>query len=232
MEGKNHPGKVNFIKNNLTLLIRNISIDYRINLWMLLIRPLFLPLAMMNNYLSKTSKKAMQTKLQKSIKWFLGLSKNTPNKTIDCPVKVDFDEWARIEQQRADLKWQSRKKNEKCKELLKYEIECKAGLLPKEAAQFINLQNVPCKQCQSIFSASHYEKHGIKVPKLEELIETSKTIIRQMSRNCTKPKRQERLDATAQVFLGYIGIMKNKVQEIKPKLVDYLYIRTERGQTR
>ena len=73
--GKFHPGKISFIKNNLTSLIRNISMDYRINLWKPLIGPLFLSLAMIYHTLSNTSKKAMQTKLRKSIKWFLGYRK-------------------------------------------------------------------------------------------------------------------------------------------------------------
>jgi len=65
--GKKHEGKIDFLKRNLSPLIRNISVDYRVNLWQILVRPLFIPLALLSNFLCKTSSDLIEGRLRKSL---------------------------------------------------------------------------------------------------------------------------------------------------------------------
>ena len=162
--GKRHDGKVDFLRRNLSPLIKNISIDYRINLWQILIRPLFIPLALLSSFLCESSLGLIEARLRKSIKWFLGLSRNTPNQVISTLVKVDFKEWARLEVERARMKWKARRNREEVGNLPKYEVHCGGKWMPKELARFINLQNVFCRSCRVKLSSEHYMNHGINVP--------------------------------------------------------------------
>ena len=88
-DGKKCKGNIEFIKCNLGPLIRNISLDYRANLWQTLIRPLFTPLALLGNFICESSKRDFERKLKKSLKWFLGLCKTVPDDIL-------FSQWASI----------------------------------------------------------------------------------------------------------------------------------------
>jgi len=80
--GKKQRGKIKFLKYNLSPLLKDISVDYRVNLWQILVRPLFLPLALLKNFLCKSTAEEIKRKLQKSLKWFLGLARNTPDEVV------------------------------------------------------------------------------------------------------------------------------------------------------
>ena len=118
--GKKQRGKIEFLKYNLSPLLKDISVDYRVNLWQILVRPLFLPLALLKNFLCKSTAEEIKRKLQKSLKWFLGLARNTPDEVVFSLVKLDFDKWAIIEAKRAELKWEARVNRREVKNLPRY----------------------------------------------------------------------------------------------------------------
>ncbi len=64
-KGSKHPGKIEFIKNNIGPLIKKISLDYRVNLWQILIQPLFIPIALFSTFLADTYKELMERKLKR-----------------------------------------------------------------------------------------------------------------------------------------------------------------------
>ena len=146
-----------------------------------------------------TSFKLIETRLKKSIKWFLGLSRNTPDELVSTLVKVDFRQWAHIEAERARIKWENRKEVDV---LPKYVIEWNVKWLPKELAKFINLQNVFCRTCSSRLSSAHYLKHGVWVPDLKNLL---KEIEIGLSSRCLfenmELTREASLDAAAQLVM-------------------------------
>jgi hypothetical protein len=206
--GKKHQGKIQFIKYNLSPLIRNISLDYRINLWQILIRPLFLPLAMLSNYLCESAKVLMERKLKKSIKWFLGLTSKTPDDVVFTLVKVNFKEWARVEGERARLKWEARISYEDVSSLPEYKVTCGVKWMPREVAHFINLQNSYCKQCGYIMNARHYQKHGVEVCTVPQLLEELERRIKsEEDRVGKKLLREEVLDISAEYVRSYIEKM-------------------------
>jgi len=161
-----HPGKIQFIKNNLSPLIRNISFDYRINLWMILIRPLFTPIALFSQFLCNSSRTTLERKLKKSLKWFLGIGKTTPDDLLFSLVDIDFQEWARIENVRAEMKWESRLSKREVSNLPKYQLKVNFKWLSKEFATYINAQNSLCRKCdvKRILRSSHLLEHGVPVP--------------------------------------------------------------------
>jgi len=140
-DNKKHRGKIVFIKNNLNPLIRNISLDYRVNLWQTLIRPLFVPIALLGNFLCESSRLGLERKLKKSLKWFMGLTKTVPDVVLYSLINVDFKQWAIAEEEKARKKWESRLFKKDKEAVNNYEIKCAVKFLPKEVANFINLQS-------------------------------------------------------------------------------------------
>ncbi len=62
-DGQGKRGKVNYLVNSLGPCFKNISFDYRVNLWITFIRPLFLPLATLGTIMNG-SDKTVCTKLR------------------------------------------------------------------------------------------------------------------------------------------------------------------------
>ena len=189
-DGKKHKGKLEFIKNNLTPLIRNISLDYRANLWQVLVRPLFIPIALLSNYVCNSVKNMFMIKLKKSLKWFLGLAKTVPDHVVFSLVDVNFDEWARVEEARAKSRWVARVERREVGSLEKYSLKFAVRLMPKEVALFINLQCVLCKVCGYRLSSSHYRLHGIQVPDTSELCNELRRLIANIERSGLKCDRR------------------------------------------
>ena len=216
--GKKHKGKIEFIKNNLGPLIRNISLDYRANLWQILIRPLFLPLAMLCNTLCNSLVDEIERKLKKSLKWFLGLMKNTPDYVLFSLVKVDLRKWAESEIETARAKWDSRQKGKETPEITKYKIECGFKWLPKEVAHFINLQNLICRECKQILSSRHYKSHDIDVPTVQDLISELTELIASGDQEGKIIKREEALRKGAILVQAHITKMKNFINREQSRI--------------
>ena len=168
--GKKHQGKIDFIKYNLNPLIRHISLEYKVNLWQTLIRPLFIPLAMLGNFMCESMRLDIERKLKKCLKMFIGLKKTVPDDVLFYMVKVNFNEWAKNEKEKAELKWKARMERKEVGELPKYVIKCLVKFLPKEIAELVNLQRAYCGECQTIMNSAHYALHGVQVPNVFDLL--------------------------------------------------------------
>ena len=120
-------------------------------------------------------------------------------------VDVDFEEWARIEAERAQIKWEARVCREAVGKLPRFQVQCDFKWLPKELIKFINLQNVFCRVCRAKLSPEHYAKHGVSVPDVETLLE-------ELANECAtrtagkgdELTREEFLDASARYINVYI----------------------------
>jgi len=60
--------------------------------------------------LYKSSLEIVETRLRKSIKEFLSLSRNIPDQVISIVVKVNLKKWARLEVERAKMKEETEKR--------------------------------------------------------------------------------------------------------------------------
>ncbi len=208
-KGTKHPGKIEFIRNNLSPLTRHISLDYRVNLWQVLIRPLFTPLALFSAYLSESRKLMLERKLKKSLKWFLGLTKNTPDEVLFYIVNIDFDKWGKYIRDKARAKWKGRINNEESDFHDKFIISTNSKWLPREVSQFVNLQNAVCTECNYILNAEHYQKHGISVPRIFELLEeVNRNVDEERIKSGRELKREEGIRLATSIINVYITKMK------------------------
>ena len=119
----------------------------------------------------ETTKSNYERKIKKSLKWFLGLCKTTPDTMLFSLVNVNVRDRGNFEENRARSKWCKRMQVENIIEPIEYSIQCNVRLLPKEVAQFINLQCSLCERCNTIFDTVHFREHGVWVPDVKELLE-------------------------------------------------------------
>lgn len=85
-------GKIRFLDRCLAPLLSRVSVDYRINLWKILIRPLFKPgigIMFLNN---KTRLLQLQRALKKSLKKLAGLHIRTPDILLEKLAPFDVKE--------------------------------------------------------------------------------------------------------------------------------------------
>ena len=82
--------KINFLHYHLAPILRQVSPNYRINLWKLLVRPLFKPVIGISYLNTKTRMNKLEISLKKSLKSFLGLSIRTPNGVLEklSPINI------------------------------------------------------------------------------------------------------------------------------------------------
>jgi len=165
-DGKKVARKIDFIKFNLSPFIRNISLEYRVNLWQTLT-----PLAMLGNSLCESARLKIERKMKKSLKMFMGLVKTVPDEILFSLVKVDFNEWAQNEEDKARAKWEARLWRQDVGSVPKYAVKCTVKYLPKEVSEFINLQCAFCEECHCIMRSEHCEAHGVLVPSVLDLLE-------------------------------------------------------------
>ena len=163
-KGENEPGKkgkVGFLVNCLSPCFKDISFEYRVNLWVTFIRPLFLPLAAMGSILTATERSNIQTKMRISLRKFLKLPRNFKTEILSQVFPIDFSEWIRVENVNSCLKWQFRKERRVVEKevLTRYSIPYRK-YLPLEFACLLKKFIAWCKECQRPFYPEHLEEHG------------------------------------------------------------------------
>lgn len=147
------------------------------------------------------------------MKWFMGLVKSVPDDILFSLVSINFDEWARIESERAYLKWQARLSKTWVAHLPKYKVICHVKYLPKEVAQFVNLQCALCPKCKTILTPLHYNMHMVNVPNVSVLLrELRMCFENERDRAYNRPGRMELIEVLASKVRGYIDVMKNFLQ--------------------
>jgi len=101
--------KTNFLVYKLWPLLRNVSLDYRINLWKVLVRPLFEMLAGHYFAENKSNREKVQNCLRKTFKSFTLLFKNVDDDTVNELMGFQFEERTSEVWKLAKLKWEARK---------------------------------------------------------------------------------------------------------------------------
>lgn len=148
----NGKGKTVFLSRSLGPCLRDISFDYKLNLWVIFVKPLFLPLATLSPILTNTDRELVETKLRLSLKRFLQLPKNFRSDILEKIFPIDFLRWM-------DTEWNNNRERWKCREegaivdkenLEKYRVLCQKWL-PREFGQLLRKFTVYCKVCKKTF---------------------------------------------------------------------------------
>jgi len=165
-------GRINNITRFLSPCIKNVSFDYRANLWITFIRPLFLPLAAMSAILTESHQERIQARLRGSLRKFIGLPKNFSIEILAQVFPLDFKEWMRTEYQNCRTKWASRMKREQVPDglILKYKVQYMRSM-PVEFSQYLKCFTAWCEQCDKPFYPKHLEEHGLQRVDIKDLYE-------------------------------------------------------------
>jgi len=164
--------KIYFLNEKLAPLLTKVSLDYRINLWKALVRPLYnSSIAIMyHNNLTRINK--LESNMRMSFKRFVGLSITTSNSVLNCLIDFNIKKLADDQHQKANNKWQRRLA---LKPILKDKVleKIRTPILPKLFIKYNNIQKSKCPVCRdySINDANHLKTmHNIQVPSTLELL--------------------------------------------------------------
>jgi len=103
--------KGRFIQSKLWGVLKHFSLDYRINLWNTLIRPLFEMLIFLYDKEGQTNRGRVETLIRKTFKKLTFLSNNIPTETINELMKYNFSDKVERITTIANIKWETRKLN-------------------------------------------------------------------------------------------------------------------------
>lgn len=170
--------KSNWIVIKLWYILRKVSMSYRINIWTILIRPLFEQLSML--YYSERShinKEMVDRALRMTFKKFTMLKKNVSTAIIDDLMRFNINNRADRNMEATKTKWETRmgqlmyvRAPESQQEQFKEEKTPR--LLPKELQEVLNLSTALCPRCSGeVCSHSHMkEEHCIIIPEYKSMI--------------------------------------------------------------
>ena len=174
--------KVDFLHYKLYPLLRNVSLDFRVDLWTLLVRPLFEMLTGQYLVECKTNQEKAGVLLRKTFKKFSLLKKNVDNKTISALMEYDFASRVLHVNAVAKRKWEAQQHHVTLREFEeehslvavqgKQVVKMKVPF-PKEVQEYINLKTSICPDCSEPCSAQHMlSVHKVYMPTNEALLET------------------------------------------------------------
>jgi len=169
--------KSNFQVTKLWPILKMLSLEERINLWTLLVRPLFEMLIFLYySERSHTNIERAQRMIRKTLKKFCMLKKNVDNSTINRMMDFDFNKRAGEVVELTALKWEARKNHNipiiPQKSLLKTE----KIYYPRELQELLNIKTALCPVCRVPSSSEHlHERHNIQIPENTELLELMRT---------------------------------------------------------
>ena len=170
--------KCNWIAIKLYPLLKNVSLDYRINLWTVLIRPLFEHLLfILYAERSTTNINSIQILIRKTIKKFTLLGKNLENRIIEDLTGFNIMKRAADVVEITKEKWEARKKHFRpiiYKNPANIKKRNRPELLPKEVQEILNMQLMICPKCRgnTICNSKHMKEiHQIMVPTYDELMQ-------------------------------------------------------------
>jgi len=163
--------KVKFLSFKLFPLLKCVSLDYRMNLWKVFVRPMFEMLSCLYVVEAESNRNRVVTLLRKTFKRFTLLSKNVDNETVDKLMDFNFELRAKESQRIAHAKWEARKAHsvyglleEKGKIKMAKTKKSKV-FYPKEVQEFLNLKTALCPGCCEPCSSKHmWEVHRVYIP--------------------------------------------------------------------
>ncbi len=211
-------GKINFLVGTLGKCLQNVSFDYRANLWITFIRPLFLPLATLATILNNTEKEIIQTKLRISLRKFLGLPKNFSNDILCQIFPIDFCEWMEIESENNKMKWEARRMRTELECPRKYKVIIQR-YIPSEFSKLLRCFTATCRVCKTPFYPAHLEEHGMRGVRIEEIFDGLDSIRQKLEgvQDLDNPKRKGRIadrDGLMEAYRIYIEDLQEGMDKI------------------
>ena len=199
-------GKISFLVRSLGPCFKDISFDYRVNLWVTFIRPLFLPLAAMGPILTAIELSAIQVKTRLSLRKFLKLPRNFRTDILDQVFPVNFADWIRSEDWNNCFKWKCRRQRKVVEkdQLIRYSFPCRR-FLPKEFAFLLRKFTAWCKECQRPFYPEHLEEHGVQRVRIEDIFEDLRGIEENLTVKMPNGNRKSNRKVVVEVFAKHIG---------------------------
>jgi len=174
--------KVSFLSQKLWPLLKCVSLDYRINLWRVFVRPLFEMVSSIYVVEGASNKEKVIGLLRKTFKSFTLLCKNVDNQTVEELMNFDFSARATASQRISRAKWEARKsrssdefmERKKRGEFCNGDRNVKGSRVfyPKELQELINMKTALCPKCNVPCSSVHmWEVHRVFIPSNEIVLE-------------------------------------------------------------
>jgi len=176
--------RVNVLSLKLWPALTNASRDFRINLWTVLVRPLFEMLTGLYINEEKTNKERIESVIRKSFKKFTLLKRNTSDKVIYAMMDFNFDARAEEVINIAQKKWDARKNHQIPNLGTVYKKSAPAKetkiFYPKELQILLNQKTAICPHCTVPCGSGHMIKeHNIHIPSNMTLLDTMREVSRQ-----------------------------------------------------
>lgn len=169
--------KANWMVIKLWHLLRKVSLSYRINLWTVLIRPLFEQITMLYyTERSPSNKEMVRRALRQTFKKFAMLKKNIKSEIIEDLMRFDIDDRANRNMTSTKRKWAYRTGEDIQESDVEEPEERKYRILPKELQELLNLMTAQCPKCvkgtYTVCNVNHMrETHQIILPTYGHIIE-------------------------------------------------------------
>ncbi len=215
-------GKISFLVGALGQCFRNISFDYKANLWITFIRPLFLPLATLATIMTKSEKELVETKLRVSLRKFLGLPKHFRSDILLQVFPIDFCIWMEVENENNQLKWEARRLRTELEVSKHYKIDMNRHLPGAFGALLKSFTSI-CKVCRVPFYPEHLEEHGLKGVRIEEIYAELDRIKQNLEgpaelENTDEKKKKVRRAELMEAYKSYIETIQKDVNHV---LIEY-----------
>jgi len=188
--------KSKFIRARLAPIMKNISLDYRMNLWTIFIRPLFDQLASLYNAeRTNTNPEKARTLLRTTFKDFTLLPRNTDGKIIKKLMRYNIDLRTAYMVEKNTLKWEARKNRTTPnydEMTTKRPENGDRNPMPKELQEYISLQTALCPKCKLMgkkvaIRDTHLAEHNISIPAPIDLLEEiSKLVVKKSGYLCRR----------------------------------------------
>jgi len=204
--------KAEFQTIKLWPLLKNTSLDFRMNLWTILIRPLFEMLTCLyKNENSRSNREMIVRLLRVAFKKFALLKKNVSKYMVEKLMNFDFEKRAEEVFKINQIKWEARKLNQlPAFPKSRKEPTHKRCYYPKELQQILNLKTALCPQCKVPCSSQHMNSsHQIFIPNDEELLD----LLDRVNANNKERKRGEILDEAAQAILPFLNALSKHLND-------------------
>ena len=187
--------------------MKDISVDYKLNLWTVFIRPLLLPLINLSPFCTKTERKEIQAKIRISLKSFLKLPKHFKTSILNEIFPINIEKRMDIELNNNKVKWEARINRTAVvkKKLQKYHLS-KERFLPIAFNSILKKFTAWCELCSKPFYPEHLEYHGVKRIKISEIFTDLRRI-----RLSLKTKKKENIMET---FSTHLKNLEGKIDEV------------------
>ena len=200
--------KANFLQFKLWPVLKHVSLDYRINLWKILIKPLFELLVSHYKVECSSNQGKIVKTIRKTFKAMTLFKKGVENHAIQKFMAYDYEDRAEVVFKKSKIKWEARRNNSspQCTPPCESPKHAKPHF-PKEVQELINLTVALCPYCKVRCTASHLlNTHRIYVPDVDSIFEKC------IEETNNKKKRKETIENLAKYFRPFIVAISKHLQ--------------------